>query len=454
MSNGVTIIYNFISIGTSHVISFFVFYYLIRKKPSFDKRGVTEILLLNLFHAVLGAYFYRAGFLQDSVGRPVTMLIIWYLSAFGSAFCLKRFFQEQWSICWTFTFFLKLIEECAANLALLLDINYYFYDLSVFPQFVRYCVVTLLFAPLIDLLFLYMIKKVGVLGIFWNWLKQGEFHIRTIAFLSLFPIWNQLMFAFLNIRYYDKFDEITWTELFVLIFFILFIHMTRGEMQEKQLKVQQISLAQQKNYIESLEGLQKEMRMFRHDYKNMMSSMYLQAKEGDYQSLQTFIQNMTEDFDSQVGGQIQRMTQLGNIHVLELKGLLFEKLAAMQKEKIECSIEAIRPFYTTKIRSTDLCRCFGILIDNAMEEVCGHSGAKIEIMISSQGKFTTFRIKNPLFSNVDFHKIWQEGYSTRGCDRGIGLASYQKILARYDNVLPITTVKDGYFIQEFKVLED
>ena len=57
-------------------------------------------------------------------------------------------------------------------------------------------------------------------------------------------------------------------------------------MQEKQLKVQQISLAQQKNYIESLEGLQKEMRMFRHDYKNMMSSMYLQAKEGDFQSLQ------------------------------------------------------------------------------------------------------------------------------------------------------------------------
>ena len=110
MSNGVTIIYNFISIGTSHVISFFVLYYLIRKKPSFDKRGVTEILLLNLFHAVLGAYFYRAGFLQDSVGRPVTLLFIWYLSAFGSAFCLKRFFQEQWSICWTFTFFLKLIE--------------------------------------------------------------------------------------------------------------------------------------------------------------------------------------------------------------------------------------------------------------------------------------------------------------------------------------------------------
>ena len=83
-------------------------------------------------------------------------------------------------------------------------------------------------------------------------------------------------------------------------------------MQKKQIQTQQISMQQQSAYIESLEKLQSEMRRFRHDYKNMMSGMYLQAKEGNMEAVQNFIQDMTSDFDYQVGEQIRRLTQLGN----------------------------------------------------------------------------------------------------------------------------------------------
>ena len=54
---------------------------------------------------------------------------------------------------------------------------------------------------------------------------------------------------------------------------------------------------------------------------------------------------------------------------------------------------------------------------------------------------------------VDVHEIWQRGYSTKGADRGLGLASYRKILADYEDVLTATAVQEGYFIQEFKVRE-
>ena len=53
----------------------------------------------------------------------------------------------------------------------------------------------------------------------------------------------------------------------------------------------------------------------------------------------------------------------------------------------------------------------------------------------------------------DFQKIWQHGYSTRGSGRGIGLASYKKILEHYDNAFSLTTVSDGYFVQELKIQE-
>ncbi|MCI9232800.1 MAG: GHKL domain-containing protein, partial [Lachnospiraceae bacterium] len=83
----------------------------------------------------------------------------------------------------------------------------------------------------------------------------------------------------------------------------------------------------------------------------------------------------------------------------------------------------------------------------------GREDARVHIMISSQEGYTTFRVKNRLYHTVDVHKIWQQGYSTKGADRGLGLASYRKILAGYEDVLPATAVQEGYFIQEFKVRE-
>ena len=221
----------------------------------------------------------------------------------------------------------------------------------------------------------------------------------------------------------------------------------------RQILEQEMNLQQQTRYIESLEGMQKEMRRFRHDFKNMMSGMYLQAKDGDLEAVQSFIQDMTADFDSQVGSQIRQLTQLGNIHMAEVKGLLLGKLDEMKKGQIGCEIEVLRPFYGTKMRVTDLCRCLGILIDNAMDEVRGQEKPMVSVLISVQDGCTTFRVKNRLYHAVDFHKIWTQGYSTHGQDRGIGLASYKKLLEGYDNALPFTSVENGYFIQELKVKE-
>lgn len=44
-------------------------------------------------------------------------------------------------------------------------------------------------------------------------------------------------------------------------------------------------------------------------------------------------------------------------------------------------------------------------------------------------------------------KIWDEGYSTKGKNRGLGLTSYQQILSKYQNVTKQTTLENGYFTQ-------
>ncbi len=171
------------------------------------------------------------------------------------------------------------------------------------------------------------------------------------------------------------------------------------------------------------------------------------------EAIQNFIQDMTVNFDNQVGGQIHMLTQLGNVQMPELKGLLLSKMEQMQKEQICCTLEVIYPFQNIRFRSADLCRCLGILIDNAIDEVREKEKPQIDIMISHQKNYTTFRVKNRPYSNIDFHKIWLEGYSTKGTDRGIGLANYKKILEGYENISSLTTIQEGYFIQELKIQE-
>ena len=136
-----------------------------------------------------------------------------------------------------------------------------------------------------------------------------------------------------------------------------------------------------------------------------------------------------------------------------MKSLLLTKLETIKQKNIRCNLEVLRPFDTTRMRSMDLCRCLGIVLDNAIEAVQGHTNGQIHIIISRQENYTTFLVKNTLHEAVNFHKIGTEGYSTKGDSRGIGLNNYRRILRQYDFVMPVTTIKDNYFIQELKIKE-
>lgn len=98
-------------------------------------------------------------------------------------------------------------------------------------------------------------------------------------------------------------------------------------MQKKQVEQQKLSIRQQELYICSLERVHRDMRMFRHDYKNMMSGVYVQAGEGNLEAVQEFVSGMMDTFEQQVGDQIQQITQLGNIRNLEIRGVFAAKAA-------------------------------------------------------------------------------------------------------------------------------
>lgn len=326
------------------------------------------------------------------------------------------------------------------------------YDLSDLAQRRSYFFWMLVIHPLIIILCGLVIHISGMGKVYRQWLEQEKVHKGILCLLAVYP----LLYFLLEKEAYET--DMTSTYYLILGFLLLVIHLifvyvVRDREQKQYIMDQQASLQQQTIYIEKMEQIQKELRSFRHDFKNMMAGMYLQAKEGNLDAVQDFIQEMTGDFDRQVGGQIRLLNQLGNVRMMEVRSLFLDKLSRMQQDRISCELEVLHPFEATRMRSTDLCRCLGIFIDNAMDEVRGRENGQISLMISSLDGCTTFRIKNTLYGAIDFGRMGQAGYTTKGTGHGIGLENCRRILAKYDFVFPFTAVQDGYFVQELKIQE-
>lgn len=429
-------------------VGLFVLRILSLGRGKFRGSGIALAAVWIVMGAGVAASLYKAGLLRYfSVS-----ILMEYVQLTGNALCIGILFRERFRRCWGIVLFEGIVMNFSAVAVFVLTSKRP-YDLSVGEERLRYLLSNYILGPAAVLLILFVLYQLKVGDAYRRWLEHRDVWSWGMICLSAYPVLIYGMTTLFTYGGISRNGSLSITYLVLIAALIVFHYKGREEWQRKEAAAQSLIVQQQETYIRMLEGMQEEMRRFRHDYKNMMSGMYLTAKEGELTEAMDYIRELTDDFDSQIGGQIRQMSQLGNVCMTEIRGLLLAKIAQMQKEGTVCELEVMRPFCGTGCRTTDLCRCLGILIDNAMDEVRGREDARVYIMVSCQEGYTTFRVKNRLYHDIDFYRIWQQGYSTRGVDRGIGLASYRKILERYENVLPATAVQDGYFVQEFKVQE-
>ena len=407
------------------------------------------ICLIVIGCAVLGAVMLKNGlmdipYLADGLTE--------YSLLIGGTLLLMALYGKNKKICWFTMLIIGIALDIGCYVGFLLAPDMVF-RLAVMDERLTYMFFLWVIAPLCMLGVSIILYITGAGRHYRQWLDYGVIRKDMLIFISYYPL--LLVFIEQIIEQFERNNGRNFmiTILLLLMIYVLFVYISRQDMQKQQIDAQKINLQQQASYIKNLEGLQQEVRRFRHDFKNMMSGMYLQAQDGDISAVQSFIQNMTADFDNQVEGELKLMNQLANIHHLAVKSLILTKLEQMKQSNIHYYLEVFRAFDKTRLRETDLCRCLGILMDNAIEAVQGHPEGQIHMIISSQADYTTFLVKNTLHEAIDFHKISTVGYSTKNKDRGVGLASYHQILSQYDFALPSTTVKNGFFIQELKIIE-
>lgn len=271
----------------------------------------------------------------------------------------------------------------------------------------------------------------------------------SIGFLSIFPAMQMIIQreepGFMAIEQFIL--------TFVVIFFLaLFYFVIQGVQAKEEQKYLSMMLQQQNLYIQSLESIQQNMREFKHDYHNMMVSLYLQSKEGNVQEIEQQIFQMMNDFDDSIGEKMNLVTQLSNIKIIEIKSLLMEKLTIMQKKKITVRLEILYKIKCINMNVMDFTRILGILLDNSTEEVETYHGEVIIIMLQ-QDSSLYLRVENTIHKHINIREISKPGYSTKGSRRGIGLSSLENVIMKYPNIIHNVMCENDKFIQEITILK-
>ncbi len=225
---------------------------------------------------------------------------------------------------------------------------------------------------------------------------------------------------------------------------------TKLEQKYKNKEYQQL-----KEYTSMLENTENSLKRFKHDYLNILQTLGNYIESEDVTGLKQFYKNELLPESNKIINKNKYLFSLQHIKISPLKGLISSKIINANSNDIETKIEIADDIYSVSMGIIDICRIIGILIDNAVEAAALTDNKNVHIAIIKNECGAIFVIKNSCSKDTpQVYKIYQEDFSTKGADRGIGLKTVRHIIDnKYSNVLLNTKIKDLVFKQELIIYD-
>lgn len=222
------------------------------------------------------------------------------------------------------------------------------------------------------------------------------------------------------------------------------------EREEMEHEKQQYESLQE--YTKQIETMYTNLRTFKHDYVNILTSLsgYLDTK--DYGGLEKYFTENILPTNQTINRENYRLNQLSNIREQGLKGLISSKLIYAHEMGIDVYIDVMEPIETVTMKAIDLSRIMGIYLDNAIEAAMECEKKEIKFNMVKEEHTVAIILMNS-FQNKDipFSLMEQCGYSSKGEDRGLGLHNVKEILKKYENVCKTTSIEGKYFMQMLEI---
>lgn len=153
----------------------------------------------------------------------------------------------------------------------------------------------------------------------------------------------------------------------IIIFFItLIIIISRYTLRELRYRRNMEEIETYYEYTLQIESINNEMRKFRHDYVNILTTMSEYIRENDMDGLKTYFNDNIVPMKDNLQMNSIKINGTDNLKVRAIKGLITTKILQAQEKNIPISIEVPELIDHIEMNTVDLSRIIGIIIDNAI----------------------------------------------------------------------------------------
>ena len=237
--------------------------------------------------------------------------------------------------------------------------------------------------------------------------------------------------------------------------FLLYInYLVRKKSEEEVQKIKDDQISSLSQYSQHMEELYKEIRSFRHDYTNLLSSFDYAIKNKDMEGVEEIYHSVFKNSDEKFKTSRYDIANLSNLDNESLKSVVSLKMIEAQHKGINLSVEVENHISApASIELIDLLKVVSIFLDNALEaavqaEEPSLSFAYFEIN-SSKGMIIENSTKE---KKLNTKVIYNYGHSSKGTDRGVGLANVKEILSKNPKIY-LKTTSDNYIFRQELIFE-
>lgn len=204
--------------------------------------------------------------------------------------------------------------------------------------------------------------------------------------------------------------------------------------------------AYQRELIEThyreVENMYRQIRGWRHDYRNHIQMMKVLAANGDMDALKAYLDELDTDLNT-----VDTVVKTGNPMA---DAILNSKISLARSRNIPTQVDAHIPV-KLKMSELDLCCIIGNLFDNAMEASMALPEEKRMIRVYMDMKGTQLYISFTNFTAAKKPSKVGKGFKTsKGEGHGFGLVRIDDIVSRYDGYLSRNS-EDGAFTTEILI---
>lgn len=255
---------------------------------------------------------------------------------------------------------------------------------------------------------------------------------------------------------YEQSIQSTTVRHLILVFYLLFFMEVvkkldtylKEKLQEKLNQEQTLRYRDMERYSLHIEELYKEVRSFRHDYTNLLTSLRLGIEEEDMEQIKEVYNSVLKNSSQKLQDNKYDLGRLVNIRDRALKSLLAGKFIKAREKDIVFNVEVPEEIQVEGMSLLDFLTIVSILCDNAIEASAEAGQPHVSIAFLKNGAQETFIIENSIKEEgIDISEIFSFGVSSKGEGRGVGLYTVMKTVESYPNASLNTTCQDQVFRQ-------